>query len=113
MDIYDFWVIILIGLLIFIFYEIIKPLYITLKKRIKSFYFQYEVLSVSRPHLGVYIVTYKDEYNKIHIDLIRLGWATSEVEHNIFIGEENKIIIKKDKGDKKTYKILTLTKENF
>ena len=112
MDIYDFWVIILIGLLIFIFYEITKPLYYIIKEKLKKdFYFQYKILSIKQLSINSYAVTYKDDCGEIHTTRICMDYSDSKEEHNVFMGEENTLVIKRVKG--RVYKHLILTKEYY
>lgn len=112
MDIYIFLFIILIGLLIFIFYGITKPLYYIIREKLKKdFYFQYKVLSIQQISINSYVVTYEDEYDEIHVTKICMDYSDSKQEHNVFMGEENTLIIKRVKG--RLYKHLILTKEYY
>ena len=113
MDIYDFlFIIILIGFLIFIFYGITKLLYYIIREKLKKdFYFQYKVLSIQQLSINSYAVIYKDDYGEIHATRILMDYSDSKQEHNVFMGEENVLIIKRVKG--RLYKHLILTKEYY
>lgn len=113
---YDFSFIVSMGLLIFLlillFYEITKPLNSIIKEKLKKdFYFQYKVLSIERLSINSYAVTYKDDYGEIHATRIFMDFSTLEQEHNVFMGEENTLVIKRVKG--RVYKHLILTKEYY